>query len=164
VNGGRAFASLDGMTFHKILCATDFSELSRPALDLALELARPGTTTVTIAHVFRFPWYGIPQEPVVMTVDVIDAVRASARESLGVWKREAERRAPGVGIDTVLLEGTPWEQVVNQAERGGYDLIVAGKHGRTGLARALIGSVAEAIVRHATVPVLVASPAAARHK
>jgi nucleotide-binding universal stress UspA family protein len=60
----------------------------------------------------------------------------------------------GISCEKWLLQGTPWRSIVALAERENVDLIVLGTHGRTGLLRVLMGSVAEAIVRHATCPVL----------
>ena len=67
------------------------------------------------------------------------------------------RRLAEVPVDTLLKEGRAQYEIVDMLEKDlSFDLVVLGSHGRTGLKRALIGSVAEAVVRHAPCPVLVA--------
>src|SRR5688572_22452480 len=141
------------MSFKKILCAVDFSAYSRAALDLALEMAGAGAT-LTLAHVVEpmiwFPETGLEYQ----------GVRASlleeADKALAEWKADAERRGGGADIGVERLEGTPWERIVHVSQEGGFDLIVVGTQGRTGIRHVLLGSVAERIVRHAHCPVLVA--------
>jgi nucleotide-binding universal stress UspA family protein len=77
-----------------------------------------------------------------------------AHEELGKWQREAEERL-GYGLTAVVCEGVPWVAIARQAEESQVDLVVVGTQGRTGLDHALIGSVAERVVRHSTKPVLV---------
>jgi len=141
------------MSFKKILCAVDFTPYSRAALDLALELAAGGAS-LTLAHVVEpmiwFPEAGFDYQ----------AVRASliedADKALAEWKGDAERYGGGAKIAVERLEGTPWERIVHFSREGGFDLIVVGTQGRTGIRHTLLGSVAERIVRHAHCPVLVA--------
>lgn len=77
---------------------------------------------------------------------------ASDRERLTRWLRAR------IGLETPLhsLDGDPATRIVHFAEHGGFDLVVMGTHGRHGLSRALIGSVAESVARRSKVPVLVA--------
>jgi nucleotide-binding universal stress UspA family protein len=141
------------MSFKKILCAVDFSTYSRAALDLAVDLAGGGAT-LTLAHVVEpmiwFPEAGFDYQAV--RVSLLE----TADKSLAEWKGDAERRSPGRSIDVMTLEGTPWERIVHFAQEGDFDLIVLGTQGRTGIRHALLGSVAERVVRHARCPVLVA--------
>jgi universal stress protein A len=141
------------MTFKRILVADDFSTYSRAALDLGLELAGTGTA-LTIAHVVQpmiwFPEAGFDYNA--MRASLI----AEAEKALAAAKENAARRASGASIAVELLEGTPWERIVHRAKDGGFDLIIVGTQGRTGIRHALLGSVAERIVRHAPCPVLVA--------
>lgn len=141
------------MSFKKILCAVDFSPYSRAALDLALELAAGGAT-LTLAHVVQpmiwFPEAGFDYQAVRATL------LEDAGKALAEWKADAERRGGGAKLAVERLEGTPWERIVHFSQEGGFDLIVIGTQGRTGIRHALIGSVAERIVRHAHCPVLVA--------
>jgi nucleotide-binding universal stress UspA family protein len=141
------------MPFNKILCAVDFSPFSQKALDAAVDLASNGGA-VTLAHVV---------EPMIWFPEVgfdYAAVRASliesADKSLAEWKADAERRLRGASVAVERLEGTPWDRIVHLAKEGGFDVIVVGTQGRTGIRHALLGSVAERIVRHSPCAVLVA--------
>src|SRR5262249_22117065 len=86
-------------------------------------------------------------------VSLLEVVREGAENALDAFVAEARKR--GVAVRSARAElGPAQHTIVNFAQTGGYDLILLGTHGRTGLARALIGSVAERVVRHATCPVL----------
>jgi nucleotide-binding universal stress UspA family protein len=140
--------------FRRILHATDFSRASRPALAKAIALARQNRTPLLIAHALA---------PLVMPVGegfvspgTYDAIDRSAREHarkqlLALVKRAKKAGAPATGL---LLDGAPRDQVPRAARRNRVDLIVIGTHGRTGLSRVLLGSVAERVIRFATCPVL----------
>jgi universal stress protein A len=141
------------MTYHKILVPLDFSEPSREAMHLAVELAKQGNATLTLFHVYPPLLY--PVDPSVY----LDLERKQ-RESAELLLLEAQQELSSPGGSTVevaLAEGSsPFEEIIGKAEQGDYDLIVMGTHGRTGLRRALIGSVAERVVRHAPCSVLIA--------
>ncbi len=141
------------MPFKKILCAVDFSPFSRAALDVAIGLAADGGA-VTLVHVVEpmiwFPEAGFEYE------SVRASLLESADKSLAEWKADAERRLGGAKVALERLEGTPWERIVHLAKDGAFDVIVVGTQGRTGIRHALLGSVAERVVRHAPCPVLVA--------
>jgi nucleotide-binding universal stress UspA family protein len=140
------------LPFRHIVCATDFSACSRAALRTAAELARRFGATLTLAHVVELPLLANPE------AGPIASLRASACElvedGLAEWKLAAEDIA-GRPVATVMLEGTPWDRITRLAADGHTDLVVVGTHGRTGIQHALVGSVAERIVRHAPCPVLV---------
>lgn len=76
-----------------------------------------------------------------------------ANQFLAAVKAYAEKR--GADIETELMRGNPHRAIVKQAENGDYDMVVIGNHGRDGIARVLLGSVAEKVVRRSPVPVLV---------
>ena len=145
------------MSFHKILCPTDFSDGSRQALRLAIDRLGPDSHLVLL-HVWEPPYVygpdaGLPGAVVVET-------KALAEAELARWKGEAEQLGAR-GVSTVLAGGAPWHEIVEVARRDpSIDLIVMGTHGRTGLSHVLLGSVAEKVVRHASCPVLVARIAA----
>ena len=82
------------------------------------------------------------------------SLKALAEQTLADWRHEAEQLA-GRSVNAINLEGVPWDRIVKLVREGGYDLLVLSTHGRTGLKHALIGSVAEKIVRHASCPVFV---------
>lgn len=141
------------MVFRRILYATDFSSASRTALSRAMELAKMGGGAVTIVHVVEPPRFYLP-EGAFPVPHVLAGVAAEAERGLAEWKQQAESLAPGIPVRALKLDGAAWDAIVRQAAEG-YDLIVLGTHGRTGLKRALLGSVAERVTRHAPCAVLV---------
>jgi nucleotide-binding universal stress UspA family protein len=144
------------MTFRKILCPVDFSPQSRAALDAAVDLARKAGGTVTLLHVVDIPLqFAFPEVP--LEPSVIRDLMTHSEKQLATWKADVV----GMGLPSVTAQtvtGTAWEQIVNAARQGGHDLVVVCTHGRTGLAHAFLGSVAERVVRHAHTPVLVVRP------
>ncbi len=134
--------------FGHILVATDFSETSRGAIDVACELASDSGAALTLVHTCEVPVYTeVPVPPDVM-VPIVDGARARLEDLV----RSLQPACPRAKAITRV--GVPWEQILAAAEEVGADLIVLGTHGRRGLAHALIGSVAERVVRLAPVPVL----------
>ena len=142
------------MLYRKILCAVDFSEYSRDALRTAMAtaVASGAGGEVTLVHVAQIPVLGAPELP--FDPGVLAALVASTQRTLADWAEEA-RRLGSAPVSTMALEGVPWDQIVTLAREGDFDLVVMGTHGRTGLKHALLGSVAEKVVRHAPCPVLV---------
>ncbi len=150
---GRAFADVVGMLLPKaILVATDFSETSDRAVDYAVEFAKVTGAKVTVLHAYELPIYGFPDGALVATVDMATRIMNAAQAALD--QTCASRRDKGVEMAPVLRQGLPWDEIHSVAEELGCDLIVIGTHGRKGLAHALIGSVAEKVIRSATLPVL----------
>jgi nucleotide-binding universal stress UspA family protein len=140
--------------FRRILHATDFSSASRPAFARAIALARQNRAPLSIAHALPPPamivgdGFATPQ-----TYEVIDrSARQHARKQLTALVARARRA--GVRATALLLDGAPHEQVPRAARRTRADLIVIGTHGRSGLSKVLLGSVAERVVRFAPCPVL----------
>jgi len=146
------------MGFHKIMCPVDFSPGSREALAAAAELARDHDAPLVLAYV-QNPWERVINFQLVpeVTQDATDSEQAEFKK----W--EVDARARGAQVTTLALSGAPWDQIVSAARKDpAIDLIVLGTHGRTGLAHALVGSVAEKVVRHAPCAVLVVRPREAR--
>jgi nucleotide-binding universal stress UspA family protein len=83
---------------------------------------------------------------------------AAVAAELGLERIAAEVAADGVAVDTEVRRGDAAEQIVAEARRAGADLVVMATHGRSGLGRAVIGSVAEAVLAHSPVPVLLLRP------
>ena len=83
-----------------------------------------------------------------------EQARGKADQTLGRWAAEAEN-AMHAPVAVKALVGVPWEAIADAAREGKYDLLVVGTHGRTGVSRAFIGSVAERLVRQAPCSVLV---------
>ncbi len=134
-----------------ILVAVDFSDSSEAALEYAVGLAKPLGARVVVVHCYELPVYGFPDGALVASVEVATRIMNGAQAGLeGMVKRYTDE----VRIETVLRQGVAWEEVKAVAEETGADLVVIGTHGRRGIARALLGSVAEKILRTSTVPVL----------
>jgi universal stress protein A len=141
------------VAFQRILCPVDFSDPSRRALDLAVELAQRLGSTLTVLHVYAPPGYVLPEGYMPAGPEVLAEVELRTRESLEAWQKIAQAGgAPTVDIATGI--GPAAGEIVHQARTGGFDLIVVGTHGRTGLAHMVLGSTAERVVRLATCPVL----------
>lgn len=147
------------MTFRKILCPIDFSDPSREALKTAARLAGP-TAELTLLYV----WESAARLSGVnlMQSDVLEHERKQAEAALAGWKAEVE----SLGAKAVTIKvhaGTPWKAIVDEvASNPSYDLLVMGTHGRTGIMRVLLGSVAERAARHADCPVLLVRSRTAR--
>jgi nucleotide-binding universal stress UspA family protein len=137
------------MSPKKILVPTDFSEHAAKALEWALFLAAPEGTPIILFHV-------IPRPPDELTRMVAEEKRLEVELRADAEKRLQEITVgKTVPIETVVFwGGDPSSEICILAERQGVDLIVMGTHGRTGLKRMLIGSVAERTIRHAPCSVL----------
>ena len=131
-----------------IVVPLDFSEQSLAALDVALSLARCPARL----HVIHVLPNLTAQEPGAIWEAVDDARRCQHAEGLLCKKLDDPKFN---GVDIVVSVGDPGQQIADFAESVVADLVVLTSHGRTGLARLLIGSVAERVVRLAHCPVLV---------
>jgi nucleotide-binding universal stress UspA family protein len=138
-----------------ILVATDFSELGNRAVAYAYELARGGGT-VALCHVRE----RVLPVPGPAHVDEHDALTDGQRRELEDRLRALiPTEAVGVPTTLTLVDGGQAATViVQEANRQGVDAICVGSHGRSGLGRALMGSVAETVARHAQRPVLIVRP------
>jgi nucleotide-binding universal stress UspA family protein len=137
----------------KILVATDFEPSSRAAADAAVEMARTFRVPLVLVHVYHLSSYFYGSVPFVpMGGDYVKAYEDAARESLE--KEKARLAAKGVDVTSALRSGTAWEEILGTAQSVDAGLIVMGTHGRRGLPHALLGSVAEKVVRLSPVAVL----------
>ncbi len=136
-----------------ILVPTDFSDPSERAIVMAVELARTFDAQLTLLHVWSIPNTGYAEA----LSWPIDEMEVSARRALE--DALASTMKLYAKTDSVLREGNEWRQVLETVEDLEIDLVVMGTHGRRGLPRLVLGSVAEKVVRLCPVPVLtVASP------
>jgi nucleotide-binding universal stress UspA family protein len=137
----------------RILVPTDFTETSDRALDWALDLAaRLGSSVVTVMHAYEIPILGFPDGALIATPEIASRISDAARAALDRTVAKSNHR--GVPLDSVLRDGVAYEEINAVAEAMNADLIVIGTHGRRGLARALLGSVAENVIRTSTRPVV----------
>lgn len=136
----------------RILVATDFSDCAEHALDYAIDLARSLGASIMLLHAWEPPVYGLPDGSFVGTAEVSERLLTAARKALA--DAVDRRKDCGVPIERELREDVPWMAVDAVANSIDADLVVLGTHGRRGLAHALLGSVAEKVVRTCTRPVL----------
>jgi nucleotide-binding universal stress UspA family protein len=136
----------------KILVPTDFSDSAIAAANVGLKLAQEFRVPLVLMHVYGIPGQKYPGVDLNVTEDFVHSLQAAARTALN---DEASRLAhKGVNISVVLSEGAAWEQILKTAKMIDAGLIVLGTHGRRGLPRAILGSVAERIVRLSRIAVL----------
>ncbi len=140
-----------------VLHPTDFSENSEYAFRVACGLARDYKARLVLLHVMAPPMVIYAGGPVpAETWPSMDEVQEKIRELQG--------QAHDVRVETQVMEGDPVDMILRAAEETDCDVIVMGTHGRTGLGRLLMGSVAEAVIRKAPCPVLSVKPAPMRRK
>jgi nucleotide-binding universal stress UspA family protein len=139
------------MTFKHILVATDFSDCSQHALDLGIELAQRFDAQLTLVHTWEIPSLGYGAA-MYISGDVFAPIEQAALAQLDKVTKEVQERLPRA--KSVLRAGVAWGEIVAAAGSSGADLIVLGTHGRRGVSRALLGSVAERVVRLSPVAVL----------
>ncbi len=151
----------------RILVPIDFSDCSRTAFDYAVTLANTFGATIDLIHVWEVPPY-IPPEAMVGvpghdTQTLADVAHGTAEQEMRRFVKDLE--SDGVHVERTLLDsGDPGRTIVDVADKEGYDMIVLGTHGRTGLSHLLMGSVAERVVRHSSRPVLtVRAPDKSKH-
>jgi nucleotide-binding universal stress UspA family protein len=137
-----------------IVHPSDFSPASRPAFAQAIETAKEHRAELLLVHVLAtfIPTAGDGFISPQAYEDIVKASRGHAQQQLDALTAVAKKAR--VRARTVLLEGVAWEELVRLARGRKADLIVMGTHGRTGLARLFLGSVAERVIGNAPCPVL----------
>lgn len=144
-----------------ILAPVDFSASSTKALEYALEMAKTLGAKVQILHVYPLLSYALQDDVIPDDPRFVADLEAELEKQLAELKRRYEPR--GVPLETKLVPGVPYAEILRVAASIPADVIVIGTHGRTGLRRMLLGSVAERVVRGAEIPVLtVRSPEGAK--
>jgi nucleotide-binding universal stress UspA family protein len=142
------------MKVRRILHPSDFSPASRAAFAKAVAMAKADRAELMVAHVLAFPTpilsdgYVSPK----FYDDLTRSMRAEGEKQLD--KLVVKAKAGGVRARGLLLEGMPADAINRAARSKRADVIVIGTHGRTGLARLFMGSVAERVVGGAPCPVL----------
>ena len=144
------------MHIRHILVPTDFSDGSMRAFSTALAMARDSGARLTLLHVEHVPTNVFPDTIVPVLPDLMRELDRSVEEVLDRWRAQAA--AAGVDADTRTALGGTADEICAAADEIGADLIVIGTHGRGGLSHALLGSVAEKVVRKAPCPVLTVRP------
>jgi nucleotide-binding universal stress UspA family protein len=143
---------------HHILVATDFGEPAEHALEYALMLAKAVGAKVTVFHAFYVP-------------PITSGTALYVPMPIADWFRDAEKTLNAVverarkqwkAVEALIVDGEPRTAIVAAIDAQKADLLIIGTHGRRGLARVFLGSVAERLVRTASVPVLTVTEHAPR--
>ena len=142
------------MRFRRIVHPSDFSTASRPAFARALDLAKRNRAALTLVHVMApvVPLTGDGYVSPRLYEELEASARAQAQKRLNAIVAGAKKA--GARATGLLLEGVPHERVARAARARKADLLVIGTHGRTGLAKFFLGSVATRLVASASCPVL----------
>ena len=139
----------------KILVPVDFSPHAERAFGYAAALARRLGAELTLVHVVEDPFatgaWG-PETYIPNAGELLQELIAGAERQLTPWKERPA--AQGLTVTTAVITGRPAQSIIEHAGSAGCDLIVMGTHGRAGLAHAVMGSVAERVLRKAPCPVL----------
>lgn len=140
--------------FRNIVVPIDGSAPSDAAVALASKVANEEGASITLVHAVDPAKIAAVAAP--SSIDPNAAISAAEEAATEILASAAAKvSGSGVNVKTQLLEGDAVEAVLDLATQVGADLIVVGSHGRGGLSRALLGSVAEGILRKSTIPVLV---------
>jgi nucleotide-binding universal stress UspA family protein len=141
--------------FSKILVPLDGSELAECVLPYVEDIAKLRNSRVEAAFVvehYEMPFYGA----VVYDEENLKEIEQSAKKGAKHYMGTVKKRLMASGIDSeiVVLEGKIADTLVDYASNNGFDLIVMATHGRSGLARWVVGSIADKILHHSPIPVL----------
>ena len=139
--------------YDRILVPTDGSVEGEYAVEHAIELARTHDATIRSIYVVNAASYGgLPMETAWDGIG--DALRDEGSTAVERVQALVDERAPELRVETAVLEGSPSRVIGADAGSADCDLVVMGTHGRGGIDRLLLGSVAERVVRASPVPVL----------
>jgi nucleotide-binding universal stress UspA family protein len=138
----------------RVLHPSDFSRASAGAFAKAVDMAKTNRAELVVVHVMApvLPSVGDGYVSPKVYEEIEARARAQAQKRLTALVAKAKRA--GARARSLLMEGTPYERILRAARSKRADLVVLGTHGRTGLARLFLGSVASRVVSMATCPVL----------
>src|SRR5271157_239119 len=138
----------------KILFATDFSPASEAALPHAISLASHYGSNLYFAHVIAlgYPDFPPPEESATKLQQTREFTERELERMLGAARQK------GISCQPLIGEGTIWNVLSEMIHKSGIDLVVVGTHGRRGLKKLRLGSVAEEVLRRAPCPVLTVGP------
>ena len=141
------------MTAHHILVPLDFSDYANYALDYAIALADTFQARLTLLHILHLSPLAVGDMPPTIMDTYLRDLETEAQHMMQASLERVE--SAGLEGESVIAQGIPFQLIIDTARDRQIDLIIMGTHGRTGLTHALIGSVAEKVVRLAPCPVLV---------
>jgi nucleotide-binding universal stress UspA family protein len=138
--------------FETILVPVDFSEHSKEALDTAVQLARLFGSTIHLLHCYHIQTAGISPYGIVLPSGYYEDIREAAEKRLNDWHEKVS--GEGVKVESILSADSPSLAINLAAAEIQANLIVMGTRGLSGLKHAMLGSIAERVVRLAPCPVL----------
>jgi nucleotide-binding universal stress UspA family protein len=153
----------EGNMYKNILAPLDGSELSECSLKHVTAIAKGcAVAGVVLLHIIEplnkyMTYGGIGQE-------ALGEIRKESRTKAKRYMAKAadKLKKNGINAKTVIIEGMPSDEILNYTEKNQVDLIIMSTHGSSGLTRWAFGSVADKVIRHSPVPVLVIAPPGCR--
>ncbi|MDD2844975.1 MAG: universal stress protein [Rhodoferax sp.] len=141
--------------FKHILVPVDGSDTAQMAVDKATALAKAFGSQVTVIYVIDpYPFTGVGTDFAYGQAEYLSAATAEANQAVKMAKQSFADS--GLNVDTSVVEAhTAWRGIVEAGESLQADLIVMGSHGRNALEKLVLGSVAQAVLSHTKLPVLV---------
>ncbi|MEM9194356.1 MAG: universal stress protein [Myxococcota bacterium] len=139
-------------SIRRILCPTDFSKPSEHAVKYAANLAKELGAKLQLLHVYEIPTFATPDGAFIADAAWVTSLLTNASKELD--RASEPFKDDELDIKTHTVQGSAHAEIVHFADRAEADLIVMATHGRSGLSRFLMGSVAERVVRTSNVPVL----------
>ena len=150
--------------FNKILVGLDGSELAEQVLPYAIEVAQAFRSHLVLFSALPAPVIvapgipGIAPVPVETDAMVIDAIKGQSEAESYLESLVGHASKKGVQAEKVVSTGLPGPTILDYAEKHGIGLIAIATHGRGGLERAVLGSVADHLLRHSKIPIFVVHP------
>ena len=141
------------MSTQHFLVPIDFSQYADYALDYAMTLAKTLQARLTLLHVIHAMPLGVTDMGTALPYSYLQELEAEITQNMQTYLKRVQDA--GLEGDTMVVHGMPFDEIVQTAKTNNVNLIIMGSHGRTGLGRLFLGSVAEKVVRLAPCPVLV---------
>lgn len=143
----------EGSHFKRVLIATDGSENAEKAASYGMYLAKAACAEVHVLYVISTQHAVTTRTVKSWSEGLEEYLKDKGRIAIGNVEKMGEEA--GVKVKSVFLKGIPADKILEYAQENNIDLIVVGTHGLTGIKKFLIGSIAEKVVRHSRVPVMV---------
>ena len=140
------------MLISKILVAVDDSDFTNQTINFALELAKNLKATLAIVNVIDAAIVAVGADSVVFPMEQITELKKNAEDLISSIKQKLGNE---ITVEEYITEGKPSDEIIAVAGKINANLIVMGTHGRTGVMHLIMGSVAESVIRHSNIPVLV---------
>ena len=144
--------------FRRVLFSTDGSQFAEKALPCALDMAKQCGAELRVVTVVENPvFYGVPEATALYDAEFYRSLSTELEKLAKAALERAAKAAADAGVKatTTVRHGTPGDEIIAEAKDWRADAVVLSTHGRSGLARLLLGSVANSVVTQAPCPVLV---------